>query len=163
LQTLYEAEQLDGVFALVQSHLPERADIVHDLLAYLAEQMIEMNKARQAEVKGFLGWLGREAGADLDSLTGKTTLFNYLGDYQKGEEAETLEDILSVLRKNQRRLSLEVSSRAFHERLEREYESSLGKLLPLKARLAATDHLIDQIVYKLYGLNEEEIGIIEGR
>jgi hypothetical protein len=28
-------------------------------------------------------------------------------------------------------------------------------------RIAATDGLIDRIVYKLYGLTEEEIGIVE--
>ena len=36
-------------------------------------------------------------------------------------------------------------------------------LLPLKARLAATDRLIDQVVYRLYGLTEEEIAVVEGR
>lgn len=29
--------------------------------------------------------------------------------------------------------------------------------------LGRTDRLIDQIVYKLYGLTEEEIAIVEGR
>ena len=33
----------------------------------------------------------------------------------------------------------------------------------LVARIEATDWLIDQIVYKLYGLTEEEIAIVEGR
>jgi hypothetical protein len=32
----------------------------------------------------------------------------------------------------------------------------------LVARIAATDHLIDQIDYQLYGLTEEEIAIVEG-
>ncbi len=31
------------------------------------------------------------------------------------------------------------------------------------ARIAATDWLIDQIVYKLYDLVEEEIAIVEGK
>jgi hypothetical protein len=47
--------------------------------------------------------------------------------------------------------------------LEREYEKSLGILFPIEERLAMTDRLIDQIVYKLYGLTEEEIDIVEGR
>jgi len=34
--------------------------------------------------------------------------------------------------------------------------------LPLKARLAATDRLIDLIVYRLYGLTEEEVATVEG-
>jgi hypothetical protein len=32
----------------------------------------------------------------------------------------------------------------------------------LAARIAAADWLIDRIVYALYGLTEEEIGIVEG-
>jgi len=35
----------------------EKSDVVHDLLAFLAEQMLEMNKQKQQEIKGFLGWL----------------------------------------------------------------------------------------------------------
>jgi hypothetical protein len=42
-----------------------------------------------------------------------------------------------------------------------EYESSLAKLLPIKARLAATDMLISQIVYALYGLSDDEIKVVE--
>jgi hypothetical protein len=33
----------------------------------------------------------------------------------------------------------------------------------LIARIAATDWLIDQIVYQLYGLTEDEIAIVEER
>jgi hypothetical protein len=33
----------------------------------------------------------------------------------------------------------------------------------VKERLAATDRLIDQIEYKLYGLTEEEVAIVEGK
>ena len=48
--------------------------------------------------------------------------------------------------------------------------SGPGPLAALEAGLAEvrrkvqlTDDLIDQIVYKLYGLTEEEIAIVEGR
>lgn len=34
--------------------------------------------------------------------------------------------------------------------------------MTLKERLSKTDCLINQIVYKLYGLTEEEIKIVEG-
>jgi hypothetical protein len=33
---------------------------------------------------------------------------------------------------------------------------------PLVARIAATDRLIDEVVYRLYGLTEEEIKVVEG-
>ncbi|MBC2698253.1 MAG: hypothetical protein HF975_13155 [ANME-2 cluster archaeon] len=34
---------------------PEESDVVHDLLAHLAERMIDMNKEKNAEIKAFLG------------------------------------------------------------------------------------------------------------
>jgi hypothetical protein len=125
--------------------------------------MIAMNKAKQAEVKGFLAWLGREIGAAPDTLAGKSRLLDYLGDYQKGESHLTLDESLDILRKNRRKLAADPSGRAFQERLAVEYEASLGKLLPIKGRLAATDRLIDQVVYKLYGLTEEEVAVVEAK
>jgi hypothetical protein len=35
-------------------------------------------------------------------------------------------------------------------------------MTPLQRQIAATDNQIDQLVYKLYELTEEEIKIIEG-
>lgn len=152
------------VLGFVDHHLEQgQSDVVHDLLAFLAEKMIAMNKEKQAEVAGFLAWLEREIGAPIDTLSNKTALRNYLGDYQKGEGNASLEDVLAVLRKNRRKLAVDPGARAFQERLKSEYETSLAKLLPLKQRLAATDRLIDQIVYRLYELNDEEIAIVEGR
>ena len=45
--------------------------------------------------------------------------------------------------------------------IQREYENSLATLLPIKRDLARTDALIDKIVYRLYGLTDEEIELIE--
>jgi hypothetical protein len=47
------------------------------------------------------------------------------------------------------------------EALRAEFESQLGKLRPLLDRIEKTDELIDAIVYRLYGLTEEEILIVE--
>jgi very-short-patch-repair endonuclease/type I restriction-modification system DNA methylase subunit len=141
----------------------ERSDVIHDFLAFLAEQMIGMNRDKQAEVNGFLAWLQREIGASLDSLNNKTRVQNYLGDYQKGEPHASLDDLLAVLRQNRRKLIVDPSRRAFQEHLQAEYAASLDKLLPLKQRLAATDRLIDQVVYRLYGLSDGEIAVVEGR
>jgi type II restriction/modification system DNA methylase subunit YeeA len=46
--------------------------------------------------------------------------------------------------------------------LQAEFNASVGKLAPLLKRIEATDKLIDQIVYKLYGLTKDEIKIVEG-
>jgi hypothetical protein len=50
----------------------EKSDVVHDLLAFLAESMPEMNKEKQTEIKGFLGWLESYVGAKVEDLTPKT-------------------------------------------------------------------------------------------
>lgn len=39
----------------------------------------------------------------------------------------------------------------------------MAVLEPLKSKIETTDNLIDQIVFKLYGLTDEEIEIVEGR
>jgi len=38
-----------------------------------------------------------------------------------------------------------------------------SRLAPLMHRIQRTDWLIDQAVYQLYGLTEEEIAVVEGR
>ena len=63
--------------------------------------------------------------------------------------------------KNKTRIQANLKSRGLFDGIKTEYEKSLSRLLPLKEKLRKTDWLIDQIVYKLYGLSQEEIGIVE--
>lgn len=64
----------------------EHSDIVHDFLAYLAEQMIELNKRKPSEMKQFLGWLEAELPIEpddlghrgIEALIDKTRLKNFL-------------------------------------------------------------------------------------
>ena len=42
--------------------------------AFLAKRMLEMNKEKQQEIKGFLGWLESFVGAKVEDLTPKTKL-----------------------------------------------------------------------------------------
>ena len=143
--------------------------MVHDILAFLAEQMIEMNKEKNTEIKRFLEWLESQLNINPDSkgrtgveaLTGKSRIKNYLGDYRKGEEHLLFEEFWSLLEKNKSKISANLKSRELYESIKTEYCKSLDKLLPLKMKLQKTDWLIDQIVYKLYGLTEEEIKIVE--
>lgn len=48
-------------------YLARKSDVVHDLLEFLAEQMLETNRAKQAEIKGFLIWLEGEVGAKVET------------------------------------------------------------------------------------------------
>jgi hypothetical protein len=64
------------------------------------------------------------------------------------------------LKKNKNRIGRPLTHE-FMAELREAYERSLAKLRPIKERLRLTDALIDQIVYRLYGLTEEEIQIVE--
>lgn len=148
----------------IEEHIRrEETDIVHDILAYLAEQMIEINREKQKEIKSFLRYLERIIGSAIDNLTNKSKIQNYLGDYQKSEPHLSCDQLWEILKKNKKKITVNLLDRQIQETLEKEYQTSLDKLLPLKQQLSATDELIDLIVYKLYGLSEEEIKIIEGR
>lgn len=131
-----------------------RNDTVHDFLAYLAEKMIEMNKAKNEESKGFLKWLEREIGSEIDALTNKTAIKEY---YE-----HNFDHLLEVLKKNKNKLSIDPSNRKTQELFEMHFTKSMAVLEPLKEKIKATDELIDDIVYKLYGLTDEEIMVVRG-
>ena len=121
---------------------------------FLAERMLEMNKQKQQEIKGFLGWLESYLGAKVEDLTPKTKLQSYYEhDY---------EGFLAVLKKNSKKLQVDPARREPAQALRAEFEGSMGKLGPLREMIRQTDELIDATVYRLYGLTEEEIGIVEG-
>jgi hypothetical protein len=157
--------QIEPLLNQVNHHLSqeqEEADVIHDLLAYLAEQMIELNKQKQTEIKSFLKWLERFIGCEIDTLTNKSKIQNYLGDYYKNESSLSFDDLIEVLKKNKKKIKIDPVSRKEQQSLEKEYQDSMNTLLPIKEKLTNCDKLIDAIVYRLYGLTEEEIAIVEG-
>src|SRR5438105_7427190 len=169
-----EKNEQNCLLGFVDHHLSqevEESDVVHDLLAFLAEEMIRLNKEKWVAQEEFLKWLAtylnmssdKDGRRGIDVLTGKAKLADYPGDYQKGESPLAFEELLDILRKNKGRLGVSLSDAGLVDRVRKEYEGSLERVLPLKDRLAKTDALIDQVVYRLYGLTEEEIGVVEGR
>ena len=165
LQQLYSEGKHNEILAGVEACLPkneagnfiteeEKSDVVHDLLAFLAERMLEMNKEKQKEIRGFLDWLEGYLGAKIEDLKPKTKILSYYdSDY---------ESLLAVLKKNKKKLAVDPSRREPAELLRAEFEGSKKKLGPLRERIKRTDELIDAVVYRLYGLTDEEIGIVEG-
>jgi hypothetical protein len=231
------------VISFVEHHLdqePERADVVHDLLAFLAQHMIELNKERY--------WL--EQGVDLFRFVQRETLCLALNKAWRGplgtgrlvrnpvdpsvahhdieglrlnqeedgcwllEVRAKLRDPEADWREHQRdtdgnfirrwlpvyRLPLdEATGRFYHyafanldgfdgagkfpggftrTTLKKLQLTKVPKFVPVdleplaaldeeladvRRKIQLTDDLIDQIVYKLYGLTEEEIAIVEGR
>ncbi len=113
-----------------------------------------MNKA-SLEIKGFRGWLEGFVGAKVDDLTPKTKLQSYYeNDY---------ESFLAVLKKNRKKLAIDPARREPAEAQLAEFQDSVGKLQPLRDRILQTDELIDAVVYRLYGLTDEEIAIVKGK
>lgn len=153
MKVSYNLQELENFVNEQLVSTPHCTDVIHDLLAFLAEQMIEMNKVKQAEIKGFVSWLERETGAKVEDLSNKTTIREYYN--------HSFEDLVEVLKKNKNKFAVDPSRREFQEKVKAEFESSVSKLKPLMKKIELTDNLIDQIVYKLYGLTKEEIKIVE--
>lgn len=136
----------------------EQSDVVHDLLAFLAEEMAGLHKEKQSEVKGFLTWLEGHIGVSIEDLKNKTKV----KEYWKAEVG--WEGFLSALEQNRKAIQsakgLDVSRRQPQDAIRAELEASVAKLKPILERIELTDKLIDRIVYRLYGLTEEEIAIV---
>lgn len=115
--------------------------------------MIELNKKKNEEIKGFLKWLEREIGAEIDKLANKTAIKEY--------HETDFNQLLEVLKKNRNKISINPLDRKTQELFEKQFTNSMSILSPLKVRIKATDKLIDEIVYRLYGLTEKEIKIVK--
>ncbi len=156
-QRCLDSGSTDCVLGFVKHHLTadsERVDVVHDLLAFLAEQMVEMNKTKGEEIRGFLHWLEREIGTEIDTLKNKTKIQSYFD--------LSFEELLEIFKQNRRSIAPDPSDRNFQESLGHEFTRSRDILDPLLARVQRTDALIDRVVYQLYGLTDEEIAVVEG-
>jgi len=137
---------------LLSSHF-EHSVIVHDILAILAKDIVSLNQVIHEESNGFLHWLERTIGMKINDLSNKTTIglyYNY-----------SFNDIITALKCN--KVQINIGSRAVQDNIEQEYNDSIQKINPLMDQLCFKDHLIDQIVYKLYGLTDDDISIVEGR
>jgi len=133
---------------------PDGGDFVHDLLARLAERMIDFNRQKRAGVDEFLQWLESYAGCKVDELSGKTKV-------QAFHEHE-VDEVVDVLRRNKKRISkVDATTAAFVSKVTSEYDTATAALTPMLEALEKTDRLIDHIVYRLYGLTDEEIAIVE--
>jgi len=172
-QCLQEQGKPDCVLGFVNHHLawqPEASDVVHDLLAFLAEMMLDLNRQKRALQKEFLTYLAatlrvkqdKSGKTDLETLSGKSRLLDYAGDYQKGEEPLSPDVLWDIARKNRGRLDVNLAQPGLKERVLDAYTQNLEHIKPLQEQLRHTDALIDQVVYRLYGLTEEEIAIVEG-
>ncbi len=154
IQDLYSSCKYKQIIECAETYLPNMSDVIYNLLAYLAEQMIKMNKKKNEEIKGFLKWFEREIGLEISGLLNKIVIKEY--------HEHDFNQLIEILKRNRSKLSIDPSDRKTQEKLEDQFTQSISILEPLKTKITATDDLIDEIVYKLYGLTEEEIKIVKG-
>lgn len=136
---------------------PQQADVVRDLLAYLAEQMTTMNVSKNDEIHTLLQFIEEETGGCIDEMSNKTKIKEYyLHDFSI---------LIDILHNNRRRMrdGYNPKSPQSYRLIKQWFEDSCNRLRPILTRIESTDTLIDDIVYRLYGLTEEEIRVIEGR
>ncbi len=169
-----------------------QSDVVHDLLAALAEQMIAMHQEKQTHLRAFrldlAGYLDekqlsklnrlytpkRRRGAVTASVAGGETPPQHaayqqatdLARSQLGDLADETLNLDDFWRLNRAQwmwlLRQNLGQVANMSGLVAVYEQYNARLAPLMRRIQRTDWLIDQVVYRLYGLTEEEIRVVEG-
>jgi hypothetical protein len=132
----------------------EQSDVVHDLLAFLAEEMTRLNKEKLSSVKAFLTWLEKEIlKSSVEDQNNKTKI----RDFHEG----SLEELMHILKKNE--IIPDPCPSSMWDTISSEFSTAINTLGPLKTQIALTDKLIDQIIYKFYGLSDAEIAIVEGQ
>jgi hypothetical protein len=132
----------------------EKSDVIHDLLAFLAEEMTQLNKEKQSKIKGFLTWLEKEIlKGSVEDQKNKTRIKDFHNN--------TFEDLLDVLKRN--KVVKDPCPANIRDTIASEFSAAVNALTPLKARIKATDDLIDGIVYRLYGFTDDEIAIVKGQ
>ena len=147
--------------------------LIHDLLAYLAQQMIAMHQEKQAITADFWTDLEgatapatyrklRDKGKQAAGLAADAALAAHLS--AAGKSTRTLDDALAWDEAAFKAFVRALAGPVEHlSRLVNVYHSHAPRYRALVERIGRTDWLIDRIVYQLYGLTEEEIGIVEGR
>ncbi|MBL7095946.1 restriction endonuclease subunit M, partial [candidate division KSB1 bacterium] len=110
-----------------------------------ADQMLELNKQLQEKKYKFFSRIKNNL--EIEKISSKLNSF-YNNDFKS---------FLSELKKQKIILSLKQQ-----DEWEEYFNNYKTELLNIQAEINKTDNEIDQMVYKLYNLSDEEIQIIEG-
>jgi predicted metal-dependent hydrolase len=111
-----------------------------------ADTMLTKHKDLQEESDEFLDWLQDEY--DVEKLSNKLKSFYEL------DEDEFIKEV-------KRKSSKKRISPAQRKELIKYFHEYKDKINPILQTIDETDNAIDQMVYELYGLTEEEIRIVE--
>ena len=112
-----------------------------------ANLMLELNKNLQEAKQNFLNEL------ELEKIPKKLQNF---------EELDFEEFVKEYKKAKKLKFADKLEERNFKNEWKALFENDSKIALDLKSQIASTDKEIDKMVYELYGLNEDEIKIIEG-
>ena len=112
---------------------------------YYVDIIQEKGKKLNKEITGFHKWLQGEY--NIDKLTQKLEKYYEL----------SFEEFLDEVKKKK----INTKKRSIRENLEEEFNNSLEIIKPLQIEIIKLEEEINQKVYELYNLTEEEINIIE--
>jgi hypothetical protein len=105
------------------------------------------------EQKSFLDWLSDQIGANPRSLPGKTRLAAY--------DENSAGDLIALLRRSARSLTIDPSTRAFRDRFTKEHAGSVEALLEQKGKLGRAEAEVDRLVYEIYGITRTDREFVE--
>lgn len=109
------------------------------------DMILNLNKELNDEINGFSNWL--KCTYKIEKFSKKLDKYYEL----------SLNDFLTELKKKK----VDIKPRKTHELLKKEFEDSVNKVNPLLLKIEETDKEINQMIYKLYELSDDEIEIIE--
>ena len=109
------------------------------------DRILDLNKIFDDEINSFQKWLRRTF--EIGKLSKK------LENYYELDIEEFLQEV--------KKKKVDITQRKTQDLLEKEFNASLEIIGPLQREIKETDDKINQLVYELYELTEEEINIIE--
>lgn len=128
-----------------QLPIPSATDNTETLLIENTELLIDLNKTFQTKKTKFLNRITDNF--DLDKLSKKLEAF-YETDFKT---------FLKELKKKKVTLTLKEQ-----DEWEEYFETYQKELLDIQVQIDTTDKQIDEMVYALYGLSEDEVAVVEG-
>lgn len=114
-------------------------------LVPLVDEMLKLNNELQEELKSTFKWLNNSF--DVDKLSKK------LSKYYELNEKEFLNELKSK--------GVNIKSKTNSKNLLEGFNDSISIIYPLFEKIKVLDNQINQMVYELYDLTDEEIQIIE--
>lgn len=125
--------------------------------------MLDLHKQKQAEANSFLDWLEQEAGSTAGDWSLKTLVQAYWEQpWGEIERALCRNKSRFIQTQGLRGKDAERALAPLLRATRGHWEASCARLQPILAAIQATDRVIDLLVYRLYGLTDDEIDLVEG-